>query len=563
MKSKRPSPKKDLASDPTAVVSAMRLRAKLSSEQTRKVSAWIYATHSFRNAAVAFLNARRGARAGWVARHPALARDWIPEEWAGSDTNACSKWLTGQLEGIRNALALELGLSPGLGKKSLTAAQTAAWSQLSRGERNHLRSALLEKGLDPLWVLLPRTVLDQTIQDLAKTTAKAISDRAENKRRKVAGLKPLRAAGFPQFQKFSYANSIRFQIQAEKNTTYRETWARKELLIPGLGRLKIRESGYAWPATPPKLVTLARSADGSWHVSFVCGPGQARSARQRRLDKLGVAWEPLPFDSLTGLPAIEGLDMSLEDKAVSNVHGNLGRIRYLKRCASLLRFRNKNVSRGQPGSRRNHKAKRKLGALHVNVAQHRQHENRAAAQRIASRSAIVCVETLKLVFMQKNSRLAQSIADLGWGQFLNELERAMAARGHLLLYAGQFDPTTQTCPACGVVNKALKGAKALKIRQWGCAHCHTHHDRDLAAADNIQDFAIERFLESFTGAESVPGNRPLHPELAAFIARGGMTAFQRGHSRERRQAQCLGLEVPVNRGSTPTPSGPVRNRRSG
>ena len=269
------------------------------------------------------------------------------------------------------------------------------------------------------------------------------------------------------------------------------------------------------------------------------------------------------MDAETGLPTIEGLDMSLEDKAVSNVHGNLGRIRYLKRCANALRFRNQAVSRGQPGSRRNFKAKRKLGALHVNVAQHRQHENRAAAQAIASRSAIVCVETLKLGFMQKNSRLAQSIADLGWGQFLNELDRAMAARGHLLLYAGQFDPTTQTCPACGVVNKALKGVKALKIRQWDCAHCHTHHDRDLAAADNIQEFALQRFLESFTGAESVPGNRQLHPELAAFISRGGMTAFQRGNSRERRQVQSLGLEVPVNRGSTPTPSGPVRNRRSG
>ncbi len=68
----------------------------------------------------------------------------------------------------------------------------------------------------------------------------------------------------------------------------------------------------------------------------------------------------------------------------------------------------------------------------------------------------------------------------------------------------------------------------------------THHDRDLAAADNIQ-----RFLEFFTGAESVPGNRPLHPELVAFISRGGMTAFQRGNSRERRQGQSQGSPLAV------------------
>ena len=235
----------------------MRLRANLSLCQIRKVSAWIYTAHAFRNAAVAFLNARRQARAGWVACHPSLARDWVPEEFAGSDTNACSQWLTRQLENTRKAVALELGVSKSLGKKNLSDVLTQHWARLSRGERDNIRSSLLEQGLDPLWVLLPRTVLDQTIQDLAKTTAKAISDRAENKRRKAAGLKPLRAAGFPQFQKFSYANSIRFQLVAEKQKEFREAWERKELLIPALGRLKIRESGYAWPATPPKLVTAA------------------------------------------------------------------------------------------------------------------------------------------------------------------------------------------------------------------------------------------------------------------------------------------------------------------
>ena len=406
-------------------------------------------------------------------------------------------------------------------------------------------------------------MLSQTIQDLAKTIAKAISDRAENKRRKAAGLKTLKPAGFPQFQKFSYGNSLRFQLEAEKNTSYREAWERQELFIPGLGRLRVRESGYAWPATPAKLVTLARGADGAWHASFICAPGQARSARARRLEREGKAWEALPLGP-GGLPAIEGLDMSLEDKAVSNVHGNLGRTRYLKRCASQLRFRDKQVSRGQKGSKRNLKALRKRGQLHVRIANHRQHENRAAAQRIASRSAIVCVETLKLVFMQKNRRLSQSIADLGWGQFLTELDRAMAARGHLLLYAGQFDPTTQTCPGCGFKNESLKGAKALDIRQWDCPSCHVQHDRDDAAANNIQAFAVERFLESFTGVESVPGNRPLHPELAAFIARGGMTAFRRDPSRKSRQVQKgLGFEMPVNRGSTLTPAEPVWNRRSG
>ena len=403
-------------------------------------------------------------------------------------------------------------------------------------------------------------MLDQTIQNLAKTTSKAISDRTENKRRQAAGLKPLKAAGFPQFQKFLFANSIRFQMVADKQKDFREAWARKALAIPGLGLLKVLESGYAWPATPAKLVTLARSADGTWHASFVCGPGEARSARQRRLDKQGVAWEALPFNTLSGLPTIEAMDMSLVEKAVSNVHGGLGRERYLKRQANQLRFRSKAVSRGQKGSNRNKKAKRTLGTLHVRIANQRQHDNRAAAQAVADRSAIVCVETLRLGFMAKG-RLAKSMHDLGWGQFVIELERAMAARGHLLLYAGQFDPTTQTCPACGVVNKALKNN--LSIRQWDCQACGEHHGRDTAAADNIQDFAIERFLESFARAESVLETRRFHPELAEFIARGGMTAFRRDSRRESQQARKSLLLVPVKRESTLSSLGPVRNRVEG
>ena len=368
-------------------------------------------------------------------------------------------------------------------------------------------------------------------------------------------MKPIKAAGFPAHKKWTFATSLRMQVVATRNQAFRDAWASGLLLLPGLGLLRIREHGYKWPATPPALITLSRSAGNAWHVSFVCVQGEARSARRRRLDREGKAWDVLPVDE-QGLPTIEALDMSLPDKAVSNVHGKLGRKRYLKTCTRKMRFRNKQVSRRQKGSGRWKKSVRKLGRLHDCVKNERAHENRAAAQTIADRSAIVCAETLKTAFIFKNRHLAQSIADLGWGQFINELERAMAARGHLLLFAGQFDPTTQTCPGCGLKNPALKGAGALHIRSWDCPSCGLHHDRDDAAAYNIQAFAIRRFLESYnpTGAESVPGIEPLHPELARFISRGGMTAFRRETVRESHQVQKgLGSAVPGKRGKPDQP----------
>ena len=526
----------------------MRLRVQLGKDQAGRASQWLYIRHDFRNHAVSFLTDRRRGRAGWLHRHPALARGGVIEDFAGNDADAASRWLTKRLEVTRAEVASVLELKGG--KQGITQRFSQIWANWSREERTAVRESFEALDLHVLWLLLPRTILDQVLQDLKKTVNKAIKDRAENKQRKAQGLKPLQVAGFPVHQKWSFATSLRIQIIESRNQAFRDGWSAKQLVLPGLGRLKVREHGYAWPKATPGLITLARSAGNTWHVTFVCGPGDGRSSRRRRLDRESREWEPLPLGP-DGLPAIEAQDMSMADKAVSNVHGKLGRKRYLKECASRLRFRNKQLSRRKKGSGRWKKSVRKLGKLHTKVANERAHENRAAAQAVAARSAIVCAETLKLGFMLKNKKLAQSIADLGWGQYLDELAKAMAARGHLLIFAGQFDPTTQTCSCCGFQNKALKGVDALRIRSWDCPSCQSHHDRDDAAADNIQDFAIERFLESISsaGAEGVPGIHELHPELVAFISRGGMTAFRRETARESRQVRKgLGCAMPGKRG---------------
>src|SRR5690606_12768174 len=46
---------------------------------------------------------------------------------------------------------------------------------------------------------------------------------------------------------------------------------------------------------------------------------------------------------------------------------------------------------------------------------------------------------------------------------------------------GRFEPTSQVCSTCGV----LDGPKPLHVRSWTCQHCGTSHDRDVNAAKNI------------------------------------------------------------------------------
>ena len=539
---------------------AMVLRVYPTRGQEKRSGHWLWVAQKFRNEAVAFLSDRRRRRGAWIRDHRALARGWIPEEFRGSDTTACSAWLTARLSDARNTVVRELGLTGD--KRTLVTRVTQAFAQLSRGEQNEVADG---------WLLtVPRTVLDQVVRDLEKTVNKAIADRKEAKARKTnkgtAAGKPggkkkrktKRLVGFPRHRKHRYPASVRVQIEANKNTQFRDHWAAGQLFIPGLGKLRFRDGGYKdLPATPPKLITLARNAAGQWQVSFLCVAQEYRNARRRKQEAAGLPTElgsrPLPLDPRTGMPTVEGLDASVPDRAVSNraTEDNpkghtLGKTKYLKRCLRRLRHANKSVARKQKGSRRWLKAKRAQGRIHVRVANLRKAEVITQAQAVAARSAIVCVEDLVIAFMLQNRCLAASAHEAALGKFKTALARECAKLGHLLLETPRFAATTQTCPitGCGFVNRELKNN--LKCRAWTCPGCGAHHDRDIAAAHNIQAMALQAAIDRLQEHQATHGaldtsrgpenglrmlsSHRLHPDLAAFIARGGLTALLEAHA---------------------------------
>ncbi len=98
------------------------------------------------------------------------------------------------------------------------------------------------------------------------------------------------------------------------------------------------------------------------------------------------------------------------------------------------------------------------------------------------------------------TKLAKSINDAGWGQFLNILankaEKAHRPRrgflgvrteqeAGLLTIAVKPHGTSQECSCCGQTVK-----KALSDRWHECSHCGFSADRDLNAAINIKNRAV-------------------------------------------------------------------------
>ena len=495
---------KTTPSGESKTVCAMKLRVYASDKQESRLADWLYSSQKFRNEAVSWLKDRQKTRRAWLRQHPALGKAWIPEEFAGSDHLACSRWLTERLQAARGLVCAQAGWDCTKNDQMMVVSKHL--KSLSRTEREELTDA---------WLLaVPRTVLDQVLQDVAKTIAKAIKDRKE---------KLKNPAGFPDFKKFHYPSSIRLQVEASKNTAFREHWAAGEVFIPGLGRLAFRDSGYDLPQTPPKLITVARNAAGQLFVSFICVAGEGKAyARQGAL----IA-APVPMDPETGLPKIDAWDLGLKDRSSNTAGKKSGRDRHLKAYQSRLRRQSKTLSRRQRGSGRWKRAKRELGKTHVKVANCREALLRQEAQDVVSNNAIVCLETLFLAFMLQNTHLAQSAHDAALGRFQQLIEHECRKHGHLLLRCGPFDASSKTCSACGEINHTLK----LSDRTWACPGCGIQHDRDTNAAVNIRRMALLRALlpdQSKTVPESGVGNWPyrLKPELASFIARGGLTTLR-------------------------------------
>jgi len=81
---------------------------------------------------------------------------------------------------------------------------------------------------------------------------------------------------------------------------------------------------------------------------------------------------------------------------------------------------------------------------------------------------------------------AAGISRRSWSKLTPQPTRSasrwQAARyGRVFVRTGRFEPTSQSCSACGVKD----GPKPLKVRRWTCTACGVVHDRDLNAAKNV------------------------------------------------------------------------------
>ncbi|MEU9191346.1 RNA-guided endonuclease TnpB family protein [Streptomyces sp. NPDC048484] len=252
------------------------------------------------------------------------------------------------------------------------------------------------------------------------------------------------------------------------------------LNLPRIGAVKVKWS-RTLPTTPTS-VTVVKDAAGRFFASFVIDTDPAADAAR-----------------MPGTDQTIGIDLGLRHFAVLSDGTKIDSPRFLRRAEKKLKKTQRELSRKQKGSRNRNKARLKVARAHAQVTDARHEFHHQLSTRLISENQGIAVEDLAVVGLAR-TRLAKSVHDAGWASFVNMLRYKAQRYGRTLVKIGRFEPTSQTCSACGVKD----GPKPLNIREWTCAACGAVHDRDVNAAKNVKTAA--GLAVSACGA-------PVRPEL--------------------------------------------------
>jgi putative transposase len=176
-----------------------------------------------------------------------------------------------------------------------------------------------------------------------------------------------------------------------------------------------------------------------------------------------------------------GLDLGLKSMVCLSTGEAVGNPRYYAQDEKRLAKAQRRHAKKKKGSKNREKARQKVTRVHARINDRRRDYQHKLSTRIVNENQVICVESLAVKNMVKNHCLAKSISDVGWSEFVRQLEYKSQWYGRTFVKIDKWYPSSKRCHDCGHVVEDLP----LEIRVWTCPECGVVHDRDHNAAKNV------------------------------------------------------------------------------
>ena len=276
--------------------------------------------------------------------------------------------------------------------------------------------------------------------------------------------KSRKRGGRPKFKKAGQLRSFEFSRVNHPKATIK--FDGKNLITTRLGIIPVIVHRPIPEGFELKTASIVKKADGY----YVCV-----TAKDERVP------EPLPLDKIKS--AI-GIDVGLKEFLTTSEGEAIPIQQTYHKAQNHLARQQRRLKNKKKGSKNYQKQQNKVARIHQRIQRQRKDFQYKIANSLTRCYDLISVEDLNIKGLVR-TRLAKSVLDAAWGQFITILE-AVAVKCGVRVVKVNPHGTSQDCSGCGT-----KVPKTLSVRTHECPKCGLKMDRDENAAVNILNRAIK------------------------------------------------------------------------